>query len=538
MITILDGFVDEPSCLGVPPFISPYARYIAGAIKDVGEKYEYITIEDWRIGRRIKGDILVILAGAIVPGRYLRGMPISFKEFCKICLNFKGIKILGGASARFGFGRGGGKKPMDGSKYVDFVAYGDIDAFIYDYLNGSIEHRKRKMKEWRRWAIKGAEIVKMHMDYPQPLIAEIETYRGCIRWFTGGCSFCMEPSFGMPVFRSEEDIIKEVEELKKQGITNFRLGCQSCFFSYKAHGIGKSERPKPNVNAVKRLLEGIHKQKPNVLHIDNVNPAIVAEWENESIKIAELIKKYCSPGNTAAFGMESADEKVIKENNLNATPEEVIKAIKIINDIGKNVGSNGMPYFLPGINMLFGLKGESKETYEKNFKFLKEIMREGYLLRRINIRQVVDLKGRKIRIDKDNFKKFKKLVNEKINLPMLKKIIPRGRILKNVYLEINIGNYTFGRQIGSYPILVCLPYKTSINRFVNVKIKEHFYRSVTALEYPMDINKASFLELKGLPGIGEKKAAKIIRDRPIKSKEELIKIIGEDTRNLFEWIKM
>jgi len=33
---ILDFFVDEPACFGVPPFISPYPRYIYGALIQAG----------------------------------------------------------------------------------------------------------------------------------------------------------------------------------------------------------------------------------------------------------------------------------------------------------------------------------------------------------------------------------------------------------------------------------------------------------------------------------------------------------------------
>ncbi len=531
MVTLLDGFVDEPACLGVPPFISPYSRYIIGAIKDAGEEYEYITIEEWRKGKKIRGNILIILSGAIVPGKYLRAMPISFKEFIDICKNFKGIKILVGASAKFGFGRGGGEKLFDGRKYVDFVALEDGDAFIYDFLNGNIQHRKRKNHEWKKWSILGAEVVEKHPDYPQPLIAEIETYRGCIRYFTGGCSFCMEPLFGKPVIREEKDIINEVKELKKRGVLNFRLGCQSCFFSYKAYGIGKKEIPKPNVNAIKRVLEGISKLKPQVLHIDNVNPAVIAEWENESTKIAELIKKYCTPGNTAAFGMESADENVIKENNLNATPEQVMEAIRIINEVGKERGYNGMPHFLPGINILYGLKGESKKTYQKNFQFLKEVMEKGYLLRRINIRQVVNLRGLKIKIDKKEFKKFKRIVNEKINRPMLERILPKNTLLKDVFLEISIGNKTIGRQIGSYPIRIVLPYKAKLNEFVDVIVIGHSFRSVTAIEYPVNINKASFIMLKNI--VGKKKAGMIVLKRPFQNKKDIEKIVGKEISNWF-----
>ncbi|HEC76489.1 MAG TPA: radical SAM protein [Thermoplasmatales archaeon] len=539
MITLFDGFVDEPACLGVPPYISPYIRYIAGAIRDAGEEYEYITVEEWRKKRDFKGDILIIFAGAIVPGKYLRGMPISFKEFLEICKSFKGVKILAGPSARFGFGQGGGKGFVSGAKYVDFAIRGDDDAFIYDFLNGEIVNRRRKKIEWKRWSVLGAEVVEKHPDFPQPLICEIETYRGCVRWFNGGCSFCIEPLFGKPAMREERDIIREVKELVDKGVANFRIGCQSCFFSYKAVGIGKTENPKPNISAIKRLLEGIAKLNPSVLHIDNANPAVLANWEGHSLKICELIKKYCTPGNVAALGMESADESVIKKNNLNATPEQVMKAIEIINSIGEERGENGMPIFLPGLNFVYGLDGESKATYIKNFDFLNKIMKKGYLLRRINIRQVAAIRKKKIKINKNLFKTFKRKVNEEINKPMLQKIIPKKIIMKDIFLEINIGRKTFGRQVGSYPILVCLPYKTNINRFVDAKILDHSYRSVTGIEYPVNINRVSFNIIKSIPNIGEKRAAKVIRNRPYKSKEDFLKLFNDNIRNeISEWIEV
>ena len=532
-VTILDGFVDEPSCFGVPPYISPYVRYIAGAIKDAGHEYEYMTIEEWRNGRQIKGNILILVAGAIVPGRYLRAMPVSLNEMKEITHLFKGIKILAGSAAAFGIGQGGGKKLIKVDGLFDYVAILDGDAFIYDFLNNELNQRRRKRVEWQKWAILGSKVVSQHPDFPKPLIAEIETYRGCIRWFNGGCSFCMEPSFGKPVMRSEKEILTEVKELMKHGVKNFRLGCQSCFFSYKAKGIGKSETPMPNVDAIKRLLEGIYKLKPSVLHIDNANPAVIAEWEEHAIKIAELLKKYSTPGNVAAFGMESADEKVIKENNLNAEPWQVMKAIKILNEVGNEKGYNGMPYLLPGINILFGLKGESKETYIKNYKFLKEVMEKNLLLRRINVRQVVNLKGNGIKINKTEFRKFKKKINEEINKPMLQKMLPYGSILRNVYLELNKGNATYGRQIGTYPILIYLPYKTEINRFVDVKVYDYGFRSVSAIEFPFNINNATYTQLKNIPKIGSKKAAEIIKKRPIKSLEQIENIIGKDMKRWF-----
>ncbi len=35
-VAILDGYLDEPSCLGVPPYLSPHVRYTYGGYIDAG----------------------------------------------------------------------------------------------------------------------------------------------------------------------------------------------------------------------------------------------------------------------------------------------------------------------------------------------------------------------------------------------------------------------------------------------------------------------------------------------------------------------
>ena len=86
-ITILDGYIDEPTCLGVPPYISPYPRYIAGAIwkYDSKSKIFYVTIDQIRTNKKIledisKSDLIIVIAGMSVPGRYLSGFPASPNE--------------------------------------------------------------------------------------------------------------------------------------------------------------------------------------------------------------------------------------------------------------------------------------------------------------------------------------------------------------------------------------------------------------------------------------------------------------------------
>ena len=156
------------------------------------------------------------------------------------------------------------------------------------------------------------------------------------------------------------------------------------------------------------------------------------------------------------------------------------------------------------------------------------MLNDDLLLRRINLRQVIPLRKDYKKQDKHSFIKFKDKVREEIDQPMLKKIFPKGRILKDVYTEIHDGNFTFGRQVGSYPILVCIPYKVDLNEFLDVAVIDWGYRSITAIEYPININECSLRALESLPGCGKKRAAKIFISRPVKNFEELLRIIEDN----------
>ena len=101
--------------------------------------------------------------------------------------------------------------------------------------------------------------------------------------------------------------------------------------------------------------------------------------------------------------------------------------------------------------------------------------------------------------------------------------------MKNVYTELHDGNLTFGRQIGSYPILICIPYKTELNKFTDVAVVDWGYRSITAVEFPLNINKCSIRALESLPGCGRKRAAKIFTSRPVSNLEALSKMIDDDS---------
>ena len=553
IISILDGYTDEPSCLGVPPFLAPLPRYIYGAIKNASKDFavNYMTIDEYRSGRirtniivrdKLKrlanSKLLVIIAGTIVPGKYLRGTPISFRECLEIAQEFVGVRFIGGASVRFGFKTELKKRTWEKLKNVfDLISTQDLDAAVFDYLSiGKLQkqHRLRTASELKTWGNIGAQLVAQHPDTPASLVIELEAGRGCVRYFTGGCSFCSEPQFGKPVFRSPKDIADEVKHLSDFGGVNFRLGALSCIFSYMAKGLGDSETPKPNPKMVKKLLSGIRFAVPSikVLHLDNANPAVMAAHIKETKQILKTIIENCTGGNILSFGLESADPAVIKANNLNTTPEDVQEMITLINQYGAKPSKTGLPELLPGLNYVYGLKGETKKTFKYNFEFLKSILDQGLLLRRINLRQVLPvtsfvIKEFNTKKRHKEFIKHKRMVREQIDRPMLQRMIPGGTVLKNVFTEKVVGNITFARQLGTYPILIGIPYKTRLNEFYDIVITDYGYRSLTGFTSPFNINSASMNALQALPKIGSKRAARLIKSRPYRTLKDIHKALDD-----------
>lgn len=524
-ITILDGYVDEPSNFGVPPYISPYPRYLAGAVREAGHEVDYVTIEQVRAGTGLAGDVLAVISGPLVPGRYLRGMPASEKELLRIANAFEGPVVLGGPLARFRY------YDETLAKAFDHVAIRDLDACLFDYLeSGQYSNRDRTMEEWDRWALLGADVIRRHPDFPEPLIVELDTSKGCVRYVNGGCNFCIEPMYGVPRFRPVEAVVAEVRALAVQGAVNFRLGGQADFLSYWSHGVGETVTPTPNVDAIRALLEGIHAVVPNlkVLHTDNGDPAMFHAHPREAEEAVRLLAHFGTGGNGLSFGLETADPVVTEANNLNAPPDATLFAIRLMNKHGRVRGENGMPLLLPGLNFVAGLLGETKETYALNLAFLKDLLRQDLWVRRINIRQV-----RPVRQEFPStglyreFRRFKNRVRREIDHEMVRRVVPSGTVLRDVYLEVRRGNLTYGRQVGSYPILVGLPYRVPLDRFVDVVVTDHGQRSVTAVEHPLDVNRASLRSLAAVPGIGARRAARIVRARPLASATDLVRVLDD-----------
>ena len=517
-VLLVDGYIDDPAALGVPPYISPIVRAIAGAAKDAGaDRLEYLTVDMIRRGARIpEADVSVVMSGNTVPGKYLRSMPMSVKELDALFPKLKGWRLIGGSAA---------DTPV--AERFDFVIRRDLAASLYDGISGKeVGERYRTLEEWNRWMLLGADIVRQHQDFPEPLIAEIESYRGCHRWSTGGCSYCIEPLKGRPLMRSPSDILEEASKLRELGVRNLRVGGQTCIVSYGSED--DCPVPRPNPEAFRELFEGLKGLGFDVLHVDNANASVIATYPEESEEVLRTIAGCCTDGNVLALGMETADPRVVIENNLNSTSDQVLEAVRMINRIGGERGERGLPRLLPGLNLICGLDGETPSTYSMDMDFLKMVRDEGLMIRRINIRQVLPVRREfDVRVDQRRFKRFKEEVRTDIDRAMLERVAPYGTVLKDVYMEIHDGNTTFGRQIGSYPLLVGIPYKVDLDEFHDVFVTDWGFRSITGITYPFDINSMPMSSLAALPGIGKKRASKIVMERPLSGFDDLLRVVED-----------
>jgi radical SAM superfamily enzyme with C-terminal helix-hairpin-helix motif len=183
--------------------------------------------------------------------------------------------------------------------------------------------------------------------------------------------------------------------------------------------------------------------------------------------------------------------------------------------------------------------GETRETYRLNLEFMKEVLKRGLLVRRINIRQVIAFPGTKMsqvgnriaRRNKRIFATYKEKMRNQVDLPMLRRLVPTGTVLRRVRTETHEGRMTHARQVGTYPLLVTIPEKVELNEWLDTTIVGHGYRSVTGVPFPLNINTASTRLLQALPRVSQKEVFNILRKRPLGSLDDLKRLIQEETFN-------
>ncbi len=532
---ILDGYVDEPACLGVPPYVSPYIRTVAGALLAHQYTLRYLTIDQLRNDPLRTADLnraglLIMIAGVTVPGKYLGGTPATLTEIQQVGHMVRGPKKLVGGPIGFGYAKEGGqpaiRQVMSG---YDALLEGEPAVALDNYLGGNEPEGVLDYTRTDPWSITGSSVIVQHPSFPH-VMCELETARGCPHGATGGCSFCTEPFYGMPRYRGTPAVAAEVAALHALGARHFRVGRQPDILAY---GAGAGEYPAPEPEKIDALFSAIRSAAPDLktLHIDNTNPATIARHEEAAREALRAIIRHHTPGDVAAFGMETADPAVIAANNLKAGPDEVFRAIEIVNGEG-GMRRYNVPELLPGLNFVCGLAGETEMTYDLNEQFLDRVLEAGLSVRRVNIRQVMPFEGTPAYTNnmlgkyERRFRQFKEYVRNRIDLPMLQRVFPPGTVLHDVVIEVP-GDLSFGRQMGSYPILVGIPLPLRERMVTDVVVVDWGMRSVTALPVPVRINELPASAIRWLPGVGKKRVAAVIAKRPFRNLGEYRKVAGD-----------
>ena len=181
---ILDGYVDEPACLGVPPYVSPYIRTVAGALIANGYRVQYLTIDQLRLNPMRtadlnRADLLVMISGVTVPGKYLGGSPATLTEIQQIGHMVRGPKKLIGGPIGFGYAAEGGQKAIRQLiSGFDALLTGEPAIALDNYLGGNGPAGALDYTRTDPWSIAGSGIITQHPDYPY-VMCELETARGC-----------------------------------------------------------------------------------------------------------------------------------------------------------------------------------------------------------------------------------------------------------------------------------------------------------------------------------------------------------------------
>jgi len=182
--TILDCYTDEASGLGVPPYLGTYPRYLFGKFKKERHTVTYLTIDDLRLWKKYnnvrkeptekektniliynltknkaseilpKTDVLIVILGVHVPGKYLTALPGTLREVIPLLQDLPMKKILTGPAV---FGT-----QLEGGKFFekeDVGIFDEVKDYCIDFENIIID----------------ADIIK---QIPDKRVIEIETGRG------------------------------------------------------------------------------------------------------------------------------------------------------------------------------------------------------------------------------------------------------------------------------------------------------------------------------------------------------------------------
>ncbi len=177
----------------------------------------------------------------------------------------------------------------------------------------------------------------LSLNYPMTIV---NCSRGCINW----CVHCQAGAFQKPLrYRSVDNVLEELHEVRASGIKEIKF--YDCSLP-------------TNKEFTEQLCKAMIEERFNFTWNCNVRAEVV----NEEI-LMTMKEAGC---HTIAIGCDSANPQILKNMRKNETVGQIEEAVHIVKKSGMRIL----------IYLTFGLEGETKETMEETYRFVKRLKPE------------------------------------------------------------------------------------------------------------------------------------------------------------------
>ncbi len=263
------------------------------------------------------------------------------KEIQRVLRSTRGIKVAGGSHPT---GDPVGTLNMG----FDYVFVGEGERSLPEFVHGGIP-KGVVWKEDDEYVFTGRPVPVCMDDFPsfpwwRGLFSPIEIERGCLH----ACKYCETPFiFGRSRYRSVDSILEHVDAMIEKGKRDVR------FISPNSFGY-------PDFF---ELVDRISK-KPVRLFLGSfpseVRPESVDEEKLKAIEGRVSNKRII-------IGAQSGSERILEVMNRGHSVEDVLQAVELCRKHG----------FLPEVDFIFGVPGETEEDVNQTLKLMENILKLG-----------------------------------------------------------------------------------------------------------------------------------------------------------------
>ena len=175
------------------------------------------------------------------------------------------------------------------------------------------------------------------------------------------CAYCIVPYVrGRERSRDPEDILKEINELAKDGYKEVMLLGQNVN-SYGKDGFKFcKEKPKSDIDSFAKLLRAVN-------DIDGIEKIrfISPHPKDFTVDVIEAIRDCKKVSKLVHLPLQAGNSKVLKEMNRNYTKEQYLELVKKMKDMIPNVAFS--------TDIIVGFPGETDEEFEDTLDVVKKV---------------------------------------------------------------------------------------------------------------------------------------------------------------------